>query len=94
MTGQDYADIWGSYVLWSEALKGAVGDAGSRNTLRKYQARRWFESNRDCFKSFLWVCELLHVNAEYIRKNLDYIYALLHNNPKIKFYDIFGEGRK
>jgi hypothetical protein len=56
-----YDDYWGKLTNWGEY---------NRERRVVDEARRWFTSDRKGVSSFLWVCEVLGLDPEAIRKRI------------------------
>ena len=57
--------------LWTAVLKRAVEDAysGGMTDVTGEGARVWFQSNNQGVGSFLWICSMLDLNPEFVRKH-------------------------
>jgi len=58
------------YRLWFAVLERALQDLCERNPSIRRDAELWFKSDRRGVGSFLWVCELLDFNPQWLRKRL------------------------
>jgi len=53
--------------LWSAVLEQALTDAqGNYNSLRE-EARKWFLSENYGAASFLWICDVLDLDPDFLR---------------------------
>ncbi len=58
-------------LLWSSVLKQAIEDLTNRNSLIKRQAWQYVLNKRTHeIGSFIWICDLLHINADKVREKL------------------------
>jgi hypothetical protein len=56
--------------LWAAVLRQAVCDLGYHRSTLQHFTQLWFESDKREPGSFLWVCELLELDASRLRRRL------------------------
>jgi hypothetical protein len=69
--------------LWTQVILQAINDLDGRTALTpnsaKDSAREWFASESDAVGSFIWTCQLINLDASFIRSQL--AKKLRINNP-------------
>jgi hypothetical protein len=60
--------------LWTQVILQAINDLEGRTSLTprsaKDSAREWFASESDAVSSFLWTCQIIDVDPDFIRSQL------------------------
>lgn len=60
--------------LWTQVILQAINDLDERTSLTpgsaKDSAREWFASESDAVGSFIWTCQIINVDATFIRSQL------------------------
>ena len=60
--------------LWTQVILQAITDLNGRTSLTprsaKDSAREWFASESDAVRSFIWVCQIINVDPNFIRSQL------------------------
>jgi hypothetical protein len=83
--------------LWWAVLLQAVNDATHESTgnMSRRVVLDWFESNKHDVCSFIWICDTLDLNYEYVRDNVLRInMEREENEEKIKNYVVKDPKRK
>jgi hypothetical protein len=69
--------------LWTEVILQAIDDLDKRTTLSsrsaQVSAREWFTSDSDAVGSFVWTCNVINVDPNFIRSRLTKKHPM--NNP-------------
>ena len=72
MPCQKYTD------LWTEVLIRAMEDLKSQNYVVRSKARGWFNNtHRRDIGSFLWICEIIDIDSDFILKGLKHVDKVL-----------------
>lgn len=81
--------------LWTQVILQAINDLDGRTSLTprsaKDSAREWFASECDGVGSFLWTCQLINVDPNFIRSQL--AKKLRMKNP-VELMASMGQGAK
>jgi hypothetical protein len=72
-TGTDHR-ILPEAELWTQVILQAITDLDGRTSLTphwaKNSAREWFASDGDAVGSFIWACQIINVDPNFIRSRL------------------------